>query len=404
MNNATSLRQTLMTRALILATAGASGTAMAATLEEVIVTAQKRAESLQDVPISVSVLKGEKITQAGMQKLQDAMVYIPNVSIAQQYIGNSINIRGIHSGTLAAFEQSVATFADGVYRGRGVQSRFAFLDIGMLEILRGPQGTLFGKNVIAGALNLTSAKPKADFEGSIAATENIMFEESEFTGYITGALSDTVRTRFAFLDRTMDKGWLKNIRYGTDEPVKDEQAYRVLLEWDLSDSTLVTFKHENTEWDNAGFPLEHIALGPLANYALTDGSVDGNTAIGSFPQNPDPVQELYASQIFQGDSNETVLTVEHSIDQGLFTMIASNSEYDFHRATDADYSIADLANFVETEGFQQNTFELRFASNQEGAIEYVTGLYYSDADLSIGGNSQFNLKTCLLYTSPSPRD
>ncbi|MGB2172643.1 MAG: TonB-dependent receptor [Porticoccaceae bacterium] len=395
MNNATSLRQTLMTRALILATAGASGTAMAATLEEVIVTAQKRAESLQDVPISVSVLKGEKITQAGMQKLQDAMVYIPNVSIAQQYVGNSINIRGIHSGTLAAFEQSVGTFADGVYRGRGVQSRFAFLDVSMLEVLRGPQGTLFGKNVIAGALNITSAKPKADFEGSITATENITFEETELTGYITGALSNTVRARFAFLDRTMDKGWLKNVRYGTDEPVKDEQAYRILLEWNLSDDTLVSFKHEDTKWDNAGFPLEHIALGPLIAYANlgTDGSVDGNTAIGSFPQNPDPVQELYASQIFQGDSNETVLTVEHSIDQGLFTMIASNSEYDFHRATDADYSIADLANFVETEGFQQNTFELRFASNQEGAIEYVTGLYYSDADLSIGGNSQFNLKT-----------
>ena len=396
MNKATSsLRQKLMTRTLILATVGTSGAAMTATLEEVIVTAQKRAESLQDVPISVSALNGEKITQAGMQKLQDAMVYVPNVSIAQQYIGNSINIRGIHSGTLAAFEQSVATFADGVYRGRGVQSRFAFLDIGMLEILRGPQGTLFGKNVIAGALNLTSAKPKADFEGSIAATENIMFEETEFTGYITGALSDTVRTRFAFLDRTMDKGWLKNIRYGTDEPVKDEQAYRVLLEWDLSDSTLVSFKHENTEWDNAGIPLEHTALGPLAAYANLgmDGSIDGNTAIGSFPSEPDPIQELDASQIVQGDSNETVLTVEHSIDYGLFTMIASTSEYDVHSAIDADYSIIDLVNYIETEGFEQNTFELRFASNQEGAIEYITGLYYSDADLSISGISQFNLNT-----------
>jgi outer membrane receptor protein involved in Fe transport len=393
MNNATSLRQKLITRTLILATVGASGAAMAAALEEVIVTAQKRAESLQDVPISVSALNGEKITQAGMQKLQDAVIYIPNVSITQQSIGDSINIRGIQSGNLAAFEQSVGTFADGVYRGRGVQSRFAFLDVSMLEVLRGPQGTLFGKNVIAGALNITSAKPKEDFEGSITATENITFKETELTGYITGALSDTVRTRFAFLDRTMDEGWVKNVRYGTDEPVQDEQAYRILLEWNLSDDNLVSFKHEDTKWDNAGIPLEHVALGPLATYALTDGSVDGNTAIGSFPQNPDPVQELYASQIFQGKSNETVLTIEHSVDQGFFTMIASNSDYDFHRAIDADYSIADLANFVETEGFEQNIFEFRFASNQEGAIEYITGLYYSDADLSIGGNTQFNVET-----------
>ena len=395
MNSATSRKQKLMTRALILATTNVSGTTMAATLEEVIVTAQKRAESLQDVPISVSAMTGEKITQAGIQKLQDAVAYIPNVSIAQQSVGDSINIRGIQSGNLAGFEQSVGTYADGIYHGRGVQSRFAFLDVSMLEVLRGPQGTLFGKNVIAGALNITSAKPKQDFEGSITATENTTFEETELKGYITGALSDTVRARLAFLNRTMDKGWINNVRYDTHEPIKDEQTYRILFEWDLSDNTLVSFKHEDAKWNNAGIPLEHVALGPLAAYDQLgmDGSVDGNTAIGSLASEPDPIQELGASQVFQGDSNETVLTVEHSIYQGLFTMIASNSEYDFHRATDADYSIVDLANFIETEGFQQNTFGLRFASNQEGAIKYITGLYYADADLSIGGNSQFNLKT-----------
>ena len=403
MNSATSRKQKLMTRALILATTNISGTTMAATLEEVIVTAQKRAESLQDVPISVSAMNGEKITQAGIQKLQDAVAYIPNVSIAQQSIGDSINIRGIQSGNLASFEQSVGTYADGIYHGRGVQSRFAFLDVSMLEVLRGPQGTLFGKNVIAGALNITSAKPKQDFEGSITATENTTFEETELKGYITGALRDTVRARLAFLNRTMDKGWVNNVRYDTHEPIKDEQTYRLLFEWDLSDNTLVSFKHEDAKWNNAGIPLEHVALGPLAAYGQLgmDGSVDGNTAIGSSPLNPDPIQELNTSQIFRGDSNETVLTVEHSADQGTLTMITSTSKYDFDRAIDADYSVVDLANFVGTEGFKQNTFELRFTSNQNEAIEYITGVYFSEADLFIGGNTQFNLNTIAEGTKAS---
>jgi len=390
-----SFRKTLIAQAVVVAMAGVSGHAVSAVLEEIIVTAQKRAESLQDVPISVSAVDGEKIAEAGIQKVQDAVAYIPNVSITQQSLGDNINIRGIQSGNLAGFEQSVGTFVDGVYRGRGVQSRFAFLDVGMLEVLRGPQGTLFGKNVIAGALNITSAKPTEEFEGSITASENIEFKETEFKGYVSGSLSDTVRGRVAFLKREMDEGWLTNERYNTNEPAKDEQALRVSLDWDLSDNTLLSFKHEDAKWDNSGIPLEHVELGPLAAYAPLgmEDTIDGNTAIGSFPLAPDPVQEIGSSQIFAGDSNETVFTLEHGLDQGTLTAIAAHSEYEFERILDADYSIADLANFRETETFEQKTFEIRFASEQGDDFEYITGAFYQDADLSIGGNSQFNLNT-----------
>jgi len=136
----------------MVAAIGASSSVFAAdyALEEIVVTAQKRAESLQDVPISVSAMSAERLAQSGVQRFEDVSAYVPNFAISKDPIGDKINIRGIQSGNQAGFEQSVGTFVDGVYRGRGTQSRYSFLDVEAVEILRGPQGTLFGKNTIAG--------------------------------------------------------------------------------------------------------------------------------------------------------------------------------------------------------------------------------------------------------------
>ena len=143
--------------------------AQAQQLEEVVVTAQKRVQSLQDVPISVVAMSGDKITDAGIQSFEDIATYVPNFSVNKEGIGDRVIIRGIGSGTNAGFEQSVGTFVDGVYRGRSVQIRNAFLDVAMVEVLRGPQGTLFGKNTVAGALNITTRKPTEEFEGELSA-------------------------------------------------------------------------------------------------------------------------------------------------------------------------------------------------------------------------------------------
>lgn len=134
-------------------------------LEEIIVTAQKRAESLGDVPISVSSINGLKMHNAGISNIQDISSFIPNFNVQSGVIGDKINIRGIQSGNQAGFEQSVAIYSDGVYRGRGTQSRLGFFDTERVEVLRGPQGTLFGKNTIAGAVNISTNKPSEDFEG-----------------------------------------------------------------------------------------------------------------------------------------------------------------------------------------------------------------------------------------------
>ncbi len=362
-------------------------------LEEIVVTAQKRAESLQDVPISVSALSGDKIADAGIQRFEDAATYVPNFSITKEAIGDKISIRGIGSGNNAGFEQSVGTFVDGIYRGRNVQSRFAFLDVGMLEVLRGPQGTLFGKNTVAGALNITSAKPTEEFEGQIKARHNVNHDETEFTGYVSGALSDTVRGRFAFMKRDLDEGWVQNAAYDDDIPFSDEWAGRASIEWDLSENTLVSFKYEHGDWDLEGGPWEISKAGPLALVGVSD-NVDGKTdhgQSGSVLGSGDPVIDAGNNYVFKGDLDEYALTVEHQIDGVVVTAIAGYSEYEFERGLDADYSPLSIVGFFDDEEFEQKSFELRIASDTGGALEYIAGLYWQEADMTTDGLSQISL-------------
>src|ERR1044071_6513376 len=121
-------------------------------LEEVLITARAREEALQNVPISVSTVSGNLIEETGIVNLEQLSAGIPNFAVTQDPLGDKINIRGIFTGEVASLEQSVSTFVDGVNHGRGTQARFSFLDLERVEVLRGPQGTLFGKNTVGGAL------------------------------------------------------------------------------------------------------------------------------------------------------------------------------------------------------------------------------------------------------------
>ena len=141
-----------------------------AVLEEVIVTAQLREQSLQDVPVSVSAISGEKLLSAGLNKIEDLQAYIPNLTMTENGIGTSIYIRGIGSGINQGFEQSVGMYVDGIYYGRAQLARAPFLDLERVEVLRGPQNILYGKNSIAGAISIVTTRPSEEFEGSVSAT------------------------------------------------------------------------------------------------------------------------------------------------------------------------------------------------------------------------------------------
>jgi len=131
-------RSSLTLAAIALGIATANG-AMAQRLEKVIVTAQKRVESLQDVPISVATVGGEKIADTQMHNLQDMSFSMPNVTINEAPFDNNLFIRGIGSGVNAGFERPVGMYCDGVHAGKGQLSRTPFLDVERVEVLKGPR-------------------------------------------------------------------------------------------------------------------------------------------------------------------------------------------------------------------------------------------------------------------------
>ncbi|ATE65721.1 TonB-dependent receptor plug domain-containing protein [Rhizorhabdus dicambivorans] len=126
---------------------------------EIIVTAQRRTQRLQDVPVAVSVVDGAALKRQNLNSLEDVATRLPDVKITTGSLVNQINIRGVGSGQNAGFEQSVATFVYGVYRSRSMSARAALFDVAQVEVLKGPQTTFFGANAIAGALNITTRKP-----------------------------------------------------------------------------------------------------------------------------------------------------------------------------------------------------------------------------------------------------
>jgi iron complex outermembrane receptor protein len=188
-----------------------------AVLEEVIVTAQFREQSLQDVPVSVSALSGEKMMEAGLNKIQDLQAYVPNLTMSENGIGTAIYIRGIGSGINQGFEQSVGMYVDGIYYGRAQLARAPFLDLARVEVLRGPQNILYGKNSIAGAISIITAKPSDEFEGMVAVVYEPKYDEQVFDITLSGPLSDTVGYRFSARKREFS-GYIENLTLGRDEP------------------------------------------------------------------------------------------------------------------------------------------------------------------------------------------
>lgn len=363
-------------------------------LEEIIVTAQKRAESLQDVPISVSAMDGDTLSDAAIPDIESFSTYVPNFTVSTSGYGEVISIRGIQSGAVTSIEQSVATFVDGVYRGRGAQSRFGLFDVGMVEVLRGPQGTLFGKNTIGGALNVTSAAPTDEFEGQISALHEVKHEETEVKAYVSGPLSDSVRGRLALLNRDRNDGWVDNTYYGDSGPVKDEWAARGSLEWDPSEDVNVSFKYEHGDWDNRGNALDEYIVGSSLSGAYAALGLNGDVTPGnkknSYGNNSEGIN-FGDSSIDSGDSDEVSLRVDYDLQGGTLTSIYSYSAYERDFLQDVDLNAVDGLGQNETEDYEQNALELRFVSDLGEGFEYIAGVYFQKSKYNSEIIGNFNV-------------
>jgi outer membrane receptor protein involved in Fe transport len=188
-----------------------------------------------DVPLSVSAVSGTKMQEAGIMDLADLVSYVPNFQKSDTSIGSYLVIRGIGSGINQGFEQSVVQYVDDIALGRAPLARMPFLDLARVEVLRGPQNVLFGKNSIAGALSLVTNKPSDELEGSIMLEYEPDYETSVANLVVSGPLTDTLRGRLA-VRYYEDGGYFENNLNGDDEANREDTTVRGILAWDPTDT------------------------------------------------------------------------------------------------------------------------------------------------------------------------
>lgn len=380
------MSRTALASAVILALGSADASAQDSTaLDEIIVTAQKRTESLQDVPIAVSAVGGDKISDAGIMKIEDLKNYVPTLFMTETAIGNNISIRGIFSGVNPGFEQSVGTYVDGVYRGRPQQTRAPFLDLQRVEVLRGPQSILFGKNSVGGALNITTARPTGEFDAMVAALYEPRYDEQEFSAFVSGPFTERFRGRLAARYREID-GHVENATLGTDDPSREETTVRGWLELDVTDNVTAALKAEMGEFDVTGRQIEiaqelPAVAGPFTGLTYSqilaifgqDPSVLNNT--------PDFIRSSNGD-FSNNDTEEFVLQVDWKLGENTLTSITAYSEYDFAELCDCDFTGGNVFNVTMGERFDQSSQELRLTSPTGGTIDYILGAYYETSDLA----------------------
>ena len=364
--------------------ASASVLSQSLILEEIIVTATKRVVGLQEVPIAISVMSGAEISEKGLTKMEDLAMYMPNVHVAEASAGTQMFIRGIGSGVNYGFEQSVGTFVDGVYFGRGRSARGKFLDIERVEVLKGPQSTLFGKNTVAGALNITTAQPTEEFEGYVSAGYTTELEAMTITSMVSGPLSDTVRGRLA-VRAYDDKGYVENLAAnGVDGPQNESVYVRGTLAIDLNEDWTATIKAENGYVDIIGrqelISETNAATGPSAAlYGSPLGSTNFAAGFGytTYEQNVDdlPLFDDTESNIFQVTLDGTF--AEHGV-----KIVLASTDYEFTNSLDSDYSPLKLLNRGRNEEHEQLSTEFIISSPSDDKFEYLAGGFYQQEDLS----------------------
>ena len=265
-------------------------------LEEVLVTATLRTESLQDVPVSVNAMAGEKMQEAGIDKIEDLQAYVPNLSMSETGIGTNIYIRGIGSGINPGFEQSVGMYFDGVSYSRAQLTRAPFLDLARVEVLRGPQNILYGKNSIAGALSLVSARPGQEQEGMISGLYEPDHDEKIVDFMVSGPITDTLGARVAIRKREFG-GYIENLTLNRDEPQRDESTIRAISDWDATPDLTAMLKFELGKFDVLGRQVEIVNDQPSA---ILGGATYSQALAGSFGADP---SVLNTKQDYKRSSN-----------------------------------------------------------------------------------------------------
>lgn len=365
---------------------------------DIVVTAQRRSERLQAVPLSVSVATGELLRSQNINTIQDLGDRIGGLKITKGGASDQLNIRGTGSGFNAGFEQSVATFVDGIYHSRSRSVRTAFFDVERVEVLKGPQTTFFGANAIAGAINITTKSPGKAFEGNAVALYAPTDGEYNLEAGVTVPVSDHLAIRVAGRISGME-GYTKAVRLNLRGPDLNQKQGRISLRWQPTDRLSINARYDIARLRDKQVLLEELVgcspttppLGLCARALGIFGTVDDRLNYHSDSAVPDK------SNI---DFDEAAVTTK--LDLNAVTLVSTTAYL-----KQSVVSLVDAAPYPgnspiglptffpinANEDYKQFSQEIRLQSNGDGPLTYMLGGYYEHGNLANNSYLGFYLRT-----------
>jgi len=363
--------------------------------EVITVTSQKREQDIMDVPISVTAVSGELIAKGSIDNLSSLSDMIPNLNINEGHIDSNIQMRGIYTGNNKGFEQSVAMYSDGIYFGRSQLIRLPLVDLERVEVLRGPQPTLFGKNAIAGAVSVWSARPTDEFEASIALSYEFEHKEPQFVGILSGPLSEDVNARLVVSSRQLE-GWAFNQQLERMEPDIEETFVRGTIEWAASEKLTVRLKAETSEFNKEGWPMEINNARGAFGVVYSENGPFGNMYVET---DADFRVETNRSNSLN-DVTNLVLNFDYKMGDHTINAITGYVDYDTTEMLDVDYTRLDILDGTnQSESYSQFSQEIRLTSPGGENVDYIAGVYFQTGDLRVTDEVKFG--TALLQLPPS---
>lgn len=348
-------------------------------LDEIVVTASKREQTLQDVPIAVTVTPAAVIQKASIQDVMDLATIVPSLRVSQLQTSTQTNflIRGFGNGANnPGIESSVGVFIDGVYRSRSASQIGDLVDVQRVEVLRGPQSTLFGQNASAGVVSIVTQKPSFDWGGNLEATVG-NYSEKMFKAKVTGPLGSKVAFSLAGSLNQRD-GYFSELNNGLETNDRDRWDLRAQLLWNATDNVSVRIIADKSNIDEICCGVANLVNGPTGAIVNAVGGriYTGNPFDRAAYFNTVPVNSV------DNDGVSAHITWKLSEAFELTSITASRRQKAAFNY-DTDFT---SANLVPTNQNDQKidtvTQELRLAYNSKGRVRGLLGAYYFNEDVN----------------------
>ena len=369
---------TAVASALYLPTLPAFAQGPGYSLEEVVVTARRRSENLQDVPIAVTAISGLELSLRGASDITELAQSIPSVTLEPSRATNTTLtafIRGVgQQDPLAGFEQGVALYLDDVYLARPQGALLDIYDVERIEVLRGPQGTLYGRNAVGGAIKYVTRRLSSELEGKVRASYGA-YDQIDLVGSVSVPVSDTLRVGATVASFDRD-GFGDNLFTGGEQYDKDIVGYRLSAEFEPSEKLLIRAAYDHTQDDSS----------PVAGYRPFPGAVSGQPVLDDLRDTTAGASVLPTTAGINGnnevESEGWSVSIDYLLNDSITLRSITSSREDYTESV-IDFDGLAVPDFdapviYDNEQTSQE-FQLLFNSERWNA---VLGYYYLDVEAS----------------------